>query len=378
MKEMDKEKIGQLPSTEFVGLIKVYNSENLVNIIPNLPGKQSSLRVFYGLQRNNELNRNAISEALDIFGDVLIAESKLNPGKHPNIDLLLNMKEGNNLRLDILETKHKNLFQKLNDKTATPEEKIEGMELLENGKIRTAEKINGIWQAQLYGIDAMNSVFSISDNFHMGNGFYDKVPLLTSNWNEERFKEAGVRFIPGSFARRGAYIGKGTVLMPGGIVNTGAHIAGDGVMIDGGARVATGAQVGKAVKIGAGTGLEGMLEPKGVLPTILEDNVRIGANCEIKGIIEKGSVVGSGVIMASGTKIYDERKKDYLEPLYIQVGEKILPMLHIPEDRIAVTGVYVKNGSSIGGTCVRLLEKPASETEFAQTEKNVTLYTTFK
>ena len=67
-------------------------------------------------------------------------------------------------------------------------------------------------------------------------------------------------------------------------------------------------EIGKNVKYGAGSGIEGILEPAGRLASIVEDNVKIGAMCEVTGIIGEGSVIASGVIMASGKKIFDERR----------------------------------------------------------------------
>jgi 2,3,4,5-tetrahydropyridine-2,6-dicarboxylate N-succinyltransferase len=207
----------------------------------------------------------------------------------------------------------------------------------------------------------------------MGEHFYDKVPLKTENWRDSDFERAGVRFIPGSFVRRGAYLGAGTVVMPGGIVNVGAYVAGSGVMIDGGARVATGAQIGKGVKLGAGSGIEGILEPPGRLPSIIEDSVKIGANCELMGIVEQDAVVASGVVMASGKKIYDLRTNAFIEPRYMSLGESIFEIPVIPKNRVAVGGIYNKS-SNIGIDCIVLLEKDASDTSLAQMPKNSRLY----
>jgi 2,3,4,5-tetrahydropyridine-2,6-dicarboxylate N-succinyltransferase len=162
--------------------------------------------------------------------------------------------------------------------------------------------------------------------------------------------------------------------MPGGIVNIGAYVTGAGVMIDGGARVATGAQIGRGVKLGAGSGIEGILEPAGRLPSIVEDDVRVGANCELCGIVEQGAVVGSGVIMASGKKIYDLRTKDLVEPRYMAIGDKFYDIPVIPANRVAVSGVYSKT-EQLGIDCIVLLEKDAADTALAQLPRNAALYT---
>jgi 2,3,4,5-tetrahydropyridine-2,6-dicarboxylate N-succinyltransferase len=249
-------------------------------------------------------------------------------------------------------------------------EKLSNYTIGANGVELTGE---GTWVTQSYGVACMNAGFSAFPMVKMGEHCYDKVPLKTEGWSAEDFEKAGVRFIPGSFARRGAYIGAGTTIMPGGIVNIGAYVEGSGVMIDGGARVATGAQVGKGVKLGAGSGIEGILEPAGRLPSIIEDNVRIGANCEVCGIVEEGAVVASGVVMASGKKIFDLRTNAEVEPRYMAIGEKFYEIPVIPRNRVAVSGVYSKT-AELGIDCIVLLDKDASDTTLAQMPKNASLY----
>lgn len=291
------------------------------------------------------------------------------------------------LKLEVISTPE-NLFTKLADGSATSDEKHAAVMLLDQGFVRCAEKLFNYssvggrvaltgahtWVPQTYATLCMTAAFSAYPMQQMGEYFYDKVPLKTAGWGANDFAAAGVRFIPGSFVRRGAYLGAGTTVMPGGIVNVGAYIAGAGVMIDGGARVATGAQIGKGVKLGAGSGVEGILEPPGRLPSIIEDNVRVGANCELAGIIEESAVVASGVVMASGKKIFDLRTNQIAQPRYMSVGDVLFEIPVIPKNRVAVGGVYLKEGSSFGIDCILLLEKDASETSLAQLPKNSQLY----
>jgi 2,3,4,5-tetrahydropyridine-2,6-dicarboxylate N-succinyltransferase len=137
--------------------------------------------------------------------------------------------------------------------------------------------------------------------------------------------------------------------------------------------VATGAQVGKGVKLGAGSGIEGILEPAGRLPSIIEDNVRIGANCEVCGIIEEGAVLASGVVMASGKKIFDLRTNKEVSPRYMAIGDTYFEIPLIPQNRVAVGGVYTKT-TELGIDCIVLLEKDASESSLAQLPRNGQLY----
>ncbi|MFN4896429.1 MAG: DUF2322 family protein [Pseudomonadota bacterium] len=369
-----------------LGLIKVFLDRALIRTIANLPGQSGSLRVLASVQSNGIIDSKGVAAALEIFAP-LVNEALSNPGKHPTIDLLTGLGADQSLFLEMVNTPA-DLFAKLLSGSATAEEKHVGVMLLDRGVIRCAEKVSNYcssegrivltgahtWIPQTYAVACMNAAFSAYPMQRMGECYYDKVPLKTEGWSASEFEAAGVRFIPGSFVRRGAYLGSGTTVMPGGIVNTGAHVAGGGVMIDGGARVATGAQIGKGVKLGAGSGVEGILEPPGRLPSIIEDNVRIGANCELTGIIEEGAVIASGVVMAPGKKIFDLRSNELLEPRYMAVGEKFFEIPFIPKHRVAVGGVYIKQGSRFGTDCVLLLEKDAGETSLAQLPKNSVLY----
>ena len=362
-----------------IGLMRLYVDNKLVGIIPNVPGKQNSLRIYANFTNNGTLSADGINAALAVF-EPLINEALENPGKHPSIDLLVHAHhQGKTLNVTPFSTTS-GLFVSLMSGEASQTQKREALTLLDCGVIRCAEKIHdintgkGVWMPQLYAIDAMNAAFSAFDLQVMAGGFYDKVPLKTEEWEGKDFKEAGVRFIPGCFARVGAYIGKGTTLMPGSIVNVGAYIAGDGCMVDGGARVATGAQVGRGVKLGAGSGIEGILEPKGRLPSIIEDNVKIGANCEVAGIVEEGALIASGVVMASGKKIFDLRTNEEVEPRYMDVNGQRMAIPYIPAGRIAISGTYLRSGTQFGVGCILLLEKDAKDAALADVPKNAQLY----
>lgn len=369
-----------------IGVIKASLDGSLIRTIANIPGQSGSLRVLASVQSNGIIDRKGVAAALEVFAP-LIPETREHPVKHPTIDLLLGLSEDQILSIETVTTSE-NLLAKLLGGNATADEKHTAVMLLDRGLIRCAEKLanyqitNGrvvltgthTWVPQTYAVACMNAAFSAYPMQRMGEHFYDKVPLKTEGWSVAEFEQAGVRFIPGSFVRRGAYLGSGTTVMPGGIVNTGAYVAGGGVMIDGGARVATGAQIGKGVKLGAGSGVEGILEPPGRLPSIIEDNVRVGANCELMGIVEEGAVIASGVVMASGKKIFDLRTNALVEPRYMAVGDTIFEIPVIPANRVAVGGVYLKEGTRFGTDCILLLEKDASETSLAQLPKNSELY----
>ncbi len=138
------------------------------------------------------------------------------------------------------------------------------------------------------------------------SSWYDKSHLLkgkTAGWTKEQHEVAGFRMVPNSPVRKGSYIGKNAVLMPC-YVNIGAYID-EGTMIDTFARAGSCCQIGKNCHISAGSGVGGVLEPAQALPTIIEDNVFLGAMSEVvEGVIVgEGSVLSMGMLITQSTKI---------------------------------------------------------------------------
>ncbi len=355
---------------ENVVLARVYQGNNLVGVFPRTQTGADTLEIILTLI--NFENEITIPDQ-QVFLQYTAQES-------PVVSWLQKMT--GDLRVATVSAKEKDLFSQIQQEKVSEETIQVAQNLLEQGIVRTAEKIynpstgEARWQTQLHGVDCMNALFK-RNNTVMGDGYYDKVPLLTQGWKTSDFEAHKVRFIPSCFARAGCYIGPGTTLMPGSIVNTGAYIAGGGAMIDGGARVATGAQIGKGVKLGAGSGVEGILEPKGMLPTIIEDNVRVGAQCELSGIIEEGAAIATGVQMSKQKKIFDARTGKFQEPRVMQVGDKPLAIPYIPKNRLALPGFYLKEKSGFiqyGIACTILHEKDASEMDFMEFPKNADLY----
>ena len=78
-------------------------------------------------------------------------------------------------------------------------------------------------------------------------------------------------------------------------------------MIDTWATVGSCAQIGKNVHLSGGAGLGGVLEPLQASPTIIEDNVFIGARSEVaEGVIVKtGAVLSMGVFISASTKVIE-------------------------------------------------------------------------
>lgn len=184
----------------------------------------------------------------------------------------------------------------------------ETIHLLDQGKIRVAEKINNIWTTHEWIKKAILLFFKTHENKLMDNGiaqFFDKVPLKFHHLSEKQFQENGVRVVPHATARKGAYIAATTILMPS-YVNIGAHID-SGTLVDTWATIGSCAQIGKNVHISGGVGIGGALEPIQSSPTIIEDNCFIGARSEIvEGVIvETGTVISMGVFIGQSTPIYN-------------------------------------------------------------------------
>ena len=222
--------------------------------------------------------------------------------------------------------------------TAVREVVEAALELLDSGAARVAEPDGqGGWQVNQWLKKAVLLSFRLNDNAviqtmpgYLGaqgtpGPWFDKVPSKFAGWDEARFRESGIRAVPGSFVRRGAHLGRNVVLMPS-FVNIGANV-GDGTMIDTWASVGSCAQVGRNCHISAGAGIGGVLEPMQANPTIIGDNCFIGARSEIV----EGVVVGEGCVVAMGVFITATSKIVYRDTGAVITG-------HIPPYSVVVPG----------------------------------------
>lgn len=180
--------------------------------------------------------------------------------------------------------------------------------LLNSGKARVAEKIDGEWVVHQWLKKAVLLFFRLHNNDVINGAesrFYDKVPLKYSDYSADQFAAEGVRIVPPAAVRTGSFVGKNVVVMPS-YVNIGAYV-GEGTMVDTWATVGSCAQIGKNVHLSGGVGIGGVLEPLQANPTIIEDNCFIGARSEVvEGVIvEEGAVISMGVYIGQSTRIYD-------------------------------------------------------------------------
>ena len=211
--------------------------------------------------------------------------------------------------------------------------------LVDNGEIRVANKIDGTWQVNQWVKKAVLLSFRLNDMQLMSGSnqdshWWDKVDNKFNGWGEKEFTNAGFRAVPGSIARRGAYIAPNTILMPS-FVNIGAYVD-EGTMVDGWATVGSCAQIGKHVHLSGGVGIGGVLEPLQAGPVIIEDNCFIGARSEVvEGvIIEEGSVLSMGVYIGQSTKIIDRETGEIFMgrvPAYSVVVPGSLPGKPLPD-----------------------------------------------
>jgi 2,3,4,5-tetrahydropyridine-2-carboxylate N-succinyltransferase len=191
----------------------------------------------------------------------------------------------------------------------------EALLLLDSGKARVSEKIEGEWTTHQWLKKAVLLSFRLNPNTVMRAGslgggvgpWWDKVANKFDGWDAPQFEAGGFRAVPGAIVRRGAHIGKNVILMPS-FVNIGGFVD-EGTMVDTWVTVGSCAQIGKNVHLSGGVGIGGVLEPLQANPTIIEDNCFIGARSEVvEGVIVgEGAVLSMGVFISASTKIVDRK-----------------------------------------------------------------------
>ena len=191
----------------------------------------------------------------------------------------------------------------------------ETLSLLDSGKARVAEKIDGEWIVRQWLKKAVLLSFRLNPNRIMRAGelggavgpWWDKVDNKFDGWEASHYGEAGFRSVPGAIVRRGAYVARNAVLMPS-FVNIGAYVD-EGTMVDTWTTVGSCAQIGKNCHLSGGVGIGGVLEPLQAKPTIIEDNCFIGARSEVAEgvIVGEGAVLSMGVFLSGSTKIIDRK-----------------------------------------------------------------------
>lgn len=197
----------------------------------------------------------------------------------------------------------------LQDK-ANQEAIAEVVELLDKGKLRTAEPTEDGWQVNEWVKKAVILYFPTQKMETIKVGpfeFHDKIAL------KENYADLGVRVVPHAVARYGSFVAPDVIMMPS-YVNIGAYV-GSGTMVDTWATVGSCAQIGKHVHLSGGVGIGGVLEPVQAAPVIIEDNCFIGSRCiVVEGVhVGKEAVLGANVVITGSTKIYDVSGEEPIE-----------------------------------------------------------------
>jgi 2,3,4,5-tetrahydropyridine-2-carboxylate N-succinyltransferase len=206
----------------------------------------------------------------------------------------------------IIETAWEDRSQLKNKPTQEAIRRVVAM--LDNGQARVAEPAkDGSWKVNEWIKKAVVLYFPIQQMQTIEIGpfeFHDKIPL------KKDYKAKGVRVVPHSIARHGAYLEEGVIMMPS-YVNIGAWV-GSGTMVDTWATVGSCAQIGRNVHLSGGVGIGGVLEPPQAAPTIIEDNCFIGSrSIVVEGVkVEKEAVLGANVVLTQSTHIIDVTGKE--------------------------------------------------------------------
>lgn len=214
---------------------------------------------------------------------------------------------------------------------------------LESGEVRSAECVNGIWQANAFVKQGILLGFRIGvmQQFADISGFGSFLDKDTVPPRQFSVQE-GVRVVPGgSSVRRGSFVARGVTIMPPAFINIGAYVDAD-TMVDSHALVGSCAQIGKRVHLSAAAQIGGVLEPVGALPVIIEDDVMVGGNCGVyEGVIVRaGAVLASGTILNASTAVYDlVNEKVYRAsenaPLEIPAGAVVIPGVRMAKGKFA-------------------------------------------
>jgi 2,3,4,5-tetrahydropyridine-2-carboxylate N-succinyltransferase len=215
------------------------------------------------------------------------------------------------------------------------------IDALDKGRLRVAQCSHGEWTTNAWIKQAVLAAFKIWDNqpMHAAVGgstgpmasavaWFDKVPSKFGIMNDAELAEVGARIVPPAVARYGSYVAPGVIMMPS-FINIGAYVA-NGTMVDTWATVGSCAQIGENCHLSGGVGIGGVLEPLQATPTIIEDNVFVGARSEIvEGVIvRKNSVIGMGCFIGQSTPIVNRETGE------ITFGE-------IPEGSVVIDGGFL-------------------------------------
>jgi 2,3,4,5-tetrahydropyridine-2-carboxylate N-succinyltransferase len=220
------------------------------------------------------------------------------------------------------------------------------LDALGDGSVRAAEASPEGWQAVEWVKSGILLAFRVGATARYAGPsqeYFDRdtLPLRRTEGVAEN-----VRVVPGgSSVRAGTYLAPGVVIMPPAYINVGAYV-GEDTMIDSHALVGSCAQVGARVHISAGAQIGGVLEPVGLRPVVIEDEVVVGGNSGVfEGtLVGRRAVIAPGVNLTASTPVYDlVRDAVYRAtpgtPLTVPQGAVV-----VPGSRRAVGSLAEKHG----------------------------------
>ena len=166
---------------------------------------------------------------------------------------------------------------------------------LESGEVRVAEPYEDGWKVNTWVKKGILAGFGLSETIKLEDDsqFIDKDLYGLRDIKLEQ----GARLTPpASGVRRGAFIGRGVVLMSPAYVNVGAYV-GDNTMVE--SLAGSCAQIGTNCHISFGTVIGGVLDPVEAAPVIIGNNVLMG---ESTGVTQ-GARLEDLVTLAPGVHI---------------------------------------------------------------------------
>lgn len=305
-----EENVNSLQSAAKIEKIDIIKNGEIVGVIYNDVMTKGSLKIYAHLVDfdNGSIYFEKAKEGLKLYSE-MTEDARKTPGKHPNIDHLLNVKENEYLKIVIHYFAKQNLrenveyFVKMNKKGKLMDERTsalatfnELMDALEAGIVRTAQIIDGKWQANSWVKEGIMLGFALGSTKILGGGdvhFIDKdtFPLRKISL------DSGIRLVPPATGlRRGTFAGRGAVFISPAYVNVGAHI-GCFTMVEN--LAGSCCQIGRECHISAGAIVGGAINPIEATPVIIGDNVLLG---EGSGVTQ-GSRVGDLATIAPGVHI---------------------------------------------------------------------------
>lgn len=206
------------------------------------------------------------------------------------------------------------------------------IEHLDKGTLRVAQPEGDGWLVNEWIKKAVILYFPIQQMKTIEIGpfeWHDKMEL------KKDYAAQGVRAVPHSVARYGAYLESGVIMMPS-YVNIGAYV-GSGTMVDTWATVGSCAQIGRNVHLSGGVGIGGVLEPVQASPVIIEDDAFIGSRCiVVEGVkVGREAVLGANVVLTQSTHIID-----------VTGPEEVRYKGEVPPRSVVIPGSYTKKFAS--------------------------------